>query len=305
MTSYRQGQDVWLYPIEIPAGVQLAWAETSDTLSIELAPGTYWCFTGSSVGGRLSLLNTLADDMTAESALNGDGVTYTLEARTPTRSVEHLSGGIGIIADSADFLSINLTASSATLCQVLGFLGADTGTIAATPGAVAGTYEVVGRYSRYGAWLSPVCATSRLRTPRRLIEWSSDYTDRDDAYAVDYGDKPIRTHRYEWIPAAHVWASRGADAQYAAAAGLAAGDVHNAFETVWSALAQLDEVIVIHHLEGDAIDLAITTHAYEVVRAGDKAQAQDFGRVARLQRAAGEWYELEMTTRARVEGDGY
>lgn len=305
MTSYRQGQDVWLYPIEIPSGVQIAWNETSGPLSVEIPAGTYWAFTGSSVGGRLSLLNTIAGNMTAESLSDGDGVTYTCEARTPTQSIEHILGGLAIVADTTDFVSLDLTNTTDLIRRALGFSATATGTSAATVAPGSGVRQVVGPYSRYGAWLSPTCATSRLRTPKRLVEWSSDYTDRDDAYAVDYGDKPIRTHRYEWIPAAHVWEDRGLDAQYAAAAELAAADIHNAFETVWRALAQLDEVFVVHHLEGDSVDLVVTTHAYEIVRAGERAQGADFGRVARLQRAAGEWYELEVVTRARVAADGY
>jgi hypothetical protein len=310
-TSYRQGRDVWLYPIEVVAGVndQIVWAETSDTLSITVEPGVYWCFNGSApapVGAStyLSLYNQIASQMSGASFLLGDNITYTFRAITPTGSVLQEGAGIALVGSTADFLSLNLTATTFDQ-RIFGFAASATGTVASVAAPSGSGREVQGPLTRWGAWVSPVEATSRTSTPRRLIEWATAYTEREDAYAVDYGARRTRVHSYEYVPAGHVRVARADDPQYADAAELYTGDTHNAFETVWESLAKLDEVVVIHHLEGDALDLAVTTHSYEVVRLADAAQAQDFSRVATVQRTAGEWYKLEVTTTPRRSADAY
>ena len=311
MTSYRQGRDVWLYPIEVVAGVndQIVWTETANSLSITVAPGVYWCFNGSApaaVGAStyLSIYSQIASQMSGASFLLGNNVTYTFRAITPTSSVLQDGAGIALVGSKADFLSLNLTATTFDQ-RIFGFAAGATGSVASVAAPSGSGREVQGPLTRWGAWVSPVEATSRLSTPRRLIEYATAYTEREDAYAVDYGNRQTRAHVYEYVPAGHVREGRADDPQYADAAELATGDTHNAFETTWEALARLDEVMVVHHLEGDTIDLAVTTHSYEVVRIGDAAQGQDFSRVASVMRTAGEWYKLEVTTTPRRSADAY
>lgn len=305
MTSYRQGRDVWLYPVTIPALCDIAWVETSGALAANIPAGTYWAYAGATLSGYPSLLGAITSAMSLESAAEGDAVTYSMRALSPTLSPEQAWGGLALVGSSADFLSLDLGDTHEILRKVLGFAASDTSTIATVAGITSPRREIQGRYTRWGAWISPVPATSRLRSPRRLVEWATEYTERDDAYAVDHGDRSTRRWVYEWVLGGHVMASLALDLQYAQAAGLGTGDVYNAFETVWQALAQLDEVVVIHHNEGDALDLAVITHAYDVVRLASAEQARDFRRVAEMIRTAGEYYKLTVDCAIRVSGDGY
>jgi hypothetical protein len=305
MTSYRQGQDVWLYPVVVPTSCSIAWTETAGDQVASVPAGTYWAYAGATLPGYPSLLNALAAAMSAASAFAGDVVTYSSRALTPIHSPEQTWAGIALVGSSADFLSLDLDNTHELLRKVLGFDAALTATISTVVGTTSARREVQGRFTRWGAWLSPAPASSRMRSPRRLIEWATEYTERDDAYAVDHGDRSTREWVYEWILGGHVFSALALDIQYADAAGLAVGDVYNAFEDVWRALAQLDEVVVIHHNEGDAVDLAVITHAYDVVRLANRDQARDFRRVAELLRTAGEYYKLTVECAIRVSGDGY
>jgi hypothetical protein len=305
MTSWRQGTDVWLYPVTLVEDEIITWTETAGELSAIIPAGTYYCWAVSGAGGFYpSLLNTIASAMGGASFLFGNVVSYSFEARTPVLSAGLPWGGLALIGSKADFLSFDAGDTGDLIKRVLGFALNDPATYATTAGA--GTKrEIQGRLSRYGAWVSPEYATSRARTPRRLVDWSTEYTEREDAYAVDYGARTTREWVYEWILGAHVFASYALDLQYADAAGLYEGDVHNAFETVWASLARLDDVIVVHHLDGEPVDLAMFGHSYDVVRLADKAAAQDFRRLAELLRTAGEYYRLRIECSIRSSNNAY
>lgn len=305
MTSYRQGRDVWLYPVVVPADCVIAWSESAGDLTATIPAGTYWVYAGASLPDYPSLLNTLILVMALRSALDGSSISYSVRALTPTHSPEQTWAGLALVGSSSAFESVDLESTHELLRKVLGFAADDTTVIASVPGIVSPRREVRSRFTRWGAWTSPAAAVSRMRTPRRLIEWATEYTERDDAYAVDHGDRSTREWVYEWVLGGHVLEALALDPQYAAAAGLGVGDVFNAFESVWRALAQLDDVVVIHHLEGEAIDLEVITHAYDVVRLASQDQARDFRRVAELLRTAGEYYRLTVECAVRVSGDGY
>lgn len=305
-TSYRQGADTWLIPVVIPADTVIGWEETAGPLTATIPAGTYWGTAGGSgVAGYPSLYNEIVSAMSGVSLLFGNAVTYTAEARTPRRS-NLVGAGIAIKGSKADFLGIDLD----TTTLDWGLLGFDDAVLyglqASRPQATGSGREVVGYYCRKGSWTSPVWASQRQRTPRRAIEHSTTYTERADAYAVDYGDRATRLWSYEWVPAAHVYEDRAADPQYAEVAQLYTGDSANAFEAVWRALGQLDDVIVIHQLDGQPVALSpSSTRLYDVVRIADVAAAQDFGRVAQLLRTAGEWYRLEIDCVIRSGTNGY
>lgn len=305
MTSYRQGRDVWLYPVVVPANCFIAWTETAGDLVATVPAGTYWVYGGASVPGYPSLLSTLILVMALRSALDGSSVSYSVRALTPTHSPEQAWGGLALMGSSSAFESVDLESTHELLRKVLGFAADDTSVVSTVASAISPRREVRSRFTRWGAWLSPSHASSRMRTPRRLIEWSTEYTERDDAYAVDHGDRSTREWVYEWVLGAHVFSALALDPQYAAAAALGVGDIYNAFETVWRALAQLDDVIVVHHLEGEAVDLEVITHAYDVVRLANREQGRDLRRVAELLRTAGEYYRLTVECAVRVSGDGY
>lgn len=306
--SYRQGADLWLTPIVIEEGTMIGWTETAGPLTATIPAGTYWGWADSGPGADYpSLYGAIASAMGGVSFLFGNAVSYSFDARTPRWSVGLAWGGVALKGSKADFLGLDLDNTNAQiLFDALGFGSSLAGGVIASAPQVTGSgREVVGWLSRAGCWLSPVYASSRLRTPRRLIEHSTIYTERADAYAVDYGERATRSWTYEWVPSAHVFGSRAADIQYADAAGLYLGDVHNAWEDVWRSLAQLDDVIVIHHLDGEPIDLKVSTHKYDVVRIADVAQAQDFTRTVELLRTAGEWWRINVDCAIRSSNNGY
>lgn len=305
MTSYRQGRDVWLYPVVVPANCFVAWTETAGDLVTTIPAGIYWVYGGATLTGYPSLLNTLVTLMAVRSALEGSSISYSVRALTPSLSPEQAWAGLALMGSSAAFVSLDLGNTNPILRKVLGFAADDTSTYATVVSAISPRREVRSRFTRWGAWHSPAAAVSRMRTPKRLIEWATEFTERDDAYAVDHGDRSTREWVYEWVLGAHVLEALALDPQYAAAASLGVGDVFNAFETVWRALSQLDDVVVVHHLEGEAIDLEVTTHAYDVVRLASQEQARDYRRVAELLRTAGEYYRLTVDCAIRVSGDGY
>lgn len=306
-TSYRQGTDVWLTPIVIEEGTEIAWTETAGALTAAIPAGTYYGSATVNAPGYASLYDTIIAAMNGVSALSGNAITYTVEARTPRYSIAQPWGGIALKGSSANFLGLDLDNTNAQiLWDVLGFGTALAGGVIASVAQASGSgREVVGWLTRAGCWTSPVYASSRARTPRRIIEWATPYTERDDAYAVDYGDRATRRWVYEWVAAAHVFTDRADDLQYAEVADLYPGDVHNAFEATWRSLAQLDDVLVVHHPEGLPVTLSLASRLYDVVRLADVAAAQDFDRVAELMRMAGEWYRLAIDCTIRGGTNGY
>lgn len=304
MTSWRQGADVWLYPVTLAADETITWTETAGEQTVTIPAGTYYCWSGGVDLGYPSLLDTVTGLMSGQSLLFGNAVTYSVEARTPLASAGLLWGGVALIGSKTDFLSLDAAATGDVIKRCLGFASTDPVVYASQP-STGTKREVCGQLSRFGAWVSPEYATSRMRSPKRLVDWSTEYTERADAYPVDYGERATREWVYEYVLGAHVFASLARDLQYAVAAGLYVDDVHNAFETVWGALARLDDVIVVHHLDGEPVDLKISTHSYDVVRLADKAGAQDFRRIAELLRTAGEYYRLRIDCAIRTSNNAY
>lgn len=145
MTSYRQGVDVWLTPIVIEEGAQIGWTETAGALTADIPAGTYWGTATVNVTGYPSLYDAIVAAMNGVSALSGNAVTYTVEARTPRWSIAQPWGGLALKGSKADFLGLDLDNTIGLDWALLGFGTALAGGVIASAAQTSGSgREVVG-----------------------------------------------------------------------------------------------------------------------------------------------------------------
>lgn len=290
------GPDRWLYPIEITADNNgIHFDDNGFDLNTTIAAGTYYAHDDVTINSTYpSLYANIKAAMVAASLDSGDSSTFTVAAATPTVSTGLLNGGIAISTNAGRTLvwyadgTINKTG-----CMGYIYNGADS----------AEDETVTSPYSLFGCWQPPEYATDLRGIPQTIIDYSTEYTERTDFYALQRGSRVMRTALYDYIPSAHVYASRANDADYAAAGGLGVGDVFNAFESLWNQWRLGEDIIVVHRNATQSLNLLVTNQGYEVVRCASIEAARDMGSIADMQLTAGEWYRLTIPCVVKTAGD--
>lgn len=276
-----------LWGVEVTADDQaLEWREGATDLSVDIPTGTYWCYR-TALSGYPSLYDEIAAQMTAESLASGSGYTYVVEVATPTSSAAQVGAGVRIRETGGNAWSLK------RLCEFngLGVLG-----VAPSGGAylASASGSVVGEWTARGVWTPPVAAEDWRSAPERIIAWSTERTNRADFYAVDSGTARRRTLIWREVLAAHVRTARAQLDDYASAAGLALGDTYNAFEELWTWASSGGVILTGWYANPASIVETLPVDAYEIARLGNLDHARSLNACARMIRAAGEWYDVEL-----------
>lgn len=290
------GPDRWLYPIVITSDNNgIHFDDNGFDLNTTLAAGTYYAHDDVSINSTYpSLYAAIRAAMVTASLDSGDSSTFTMAAATPTQSTGVINGGLAI-STNAGRAMLWYADSTINKTGALGY---------AYNGDDSDEAEMVtSPFSIAGAWDPPEYATDLRGIPNTIIEYSTEYTERDDFYVLNRGDRTLRTATYDYIPSAHVYTSRANDADYAAAGGLATGDTHNAFERLWERWRLGDDIIVVHRNSTQSLNLLVTSQGYEVVRCASIEAARDMSAVADMQLTAGEWYRLTIPCVVTNAGD--
>jgi len=288
--SLNTKREIFLYPVlRTDSQDQLFVSEVGGVSTfVNLPAGTYYAHRDSTLGfqGYPSLFLALESAMNA--ALTG---TYTISAATPTESSAWENLGIQITATGVTSFSITDFADEQPLPSIAQLLGCPQDTAVNSVGTVWTSPR-----TRAGKWVSNMERTEALGFPESVIRFSTGRTERQDAYAVDYGERLTRRFVYEFESAAVVFEQRATRQSYAAASALATGDVHNAFESLWRRMRRLDEIIVVYFEEGEPFDLEVDTHGHEVVKLDSEEVAQAFASVAALRLRGPETHTLTLPT---------
>lgn len=288
------GPDRWLYPIEITAENNgIVWDDNGFPLTTTITPGTYYAHDDVTINSTYpSLYATIRAAMVAESLANGDASTYTMAAATPTLSSSQTNAGLKIISTAP---MVWFASGTINKTGALGYIynGADS----------AEASEVTSPYTCKGAWTPPEYASDKRAAPKRVLSYSSLYTEREDTYALNRGARTGRAFRYEFIGAAHVFNTRANDAAYAAAGGLAQYDVHNALEDLWGSMALLNDIIVVQRQASQALTLLVAGQGYEVVRLETVEAASELMSLLELVASGGEFYNVNIPTIITNPGD--
>lgn len=259
-------------------------------VAVTVPPGTYYGHKDPALDATHPSLY-LALEAALSAALTG---TYTVDAATPTMTTLFEGRGISITRDSGFFsvlCSSSLTATTPDLCDFLGF---DRGMLYPSVGTVW-----TSPYMRDGMWRSTEQRTLAERETSVEIEYSTTFTEREDAYGLDRGVRNIRQWRYEDVQASHVLLGFASEADHAATGEVALGDERNTWERLWRALLRLDDVLVVYYQAGQAPDLLVTTHPYEIVRINDPARTRKLGAAKSFRYLAGSYYDLAWQTVTR------
>lgn len=292
------GQDRWLYKVTITASNNtIEWREDTGggmtLLTTTIAAGDYYCHNDSTLNStHPSLYIALKAAMEAESTASSTGQSYTFEAVTPTSSTEQTLGGLRITSSDAwelaQFSTINYTGA-------LGHIR-DTGYVVAD-----GSDRVDSPYTNKGVWMPPDWATDKRSRDVRTLAASTEYTEHDDHEQVSRGTRTVRVFVYEHITAAHVFNTRANDAAYASTGALAQYDVHNALEDLWVSWGNGDDIIVVHDVNPNTLD--VDGEGYEIVRHTSMDAASDLYNVIDKMIDGGEYYRVTMPCVVTDTGD--
>jgi hypothetical protein len=280
--------DRWILPIKIKAGLNVVRVQrgADPVVSITIPPGTYYQGTG--------LPSGLASFMTAfnAAALAAIGDASVATAQTPAgqtssilsnSSVRYVDGGAGWSFKFSDPL---FTLDP----RILGFpkgTATDTGT------------SPLPTISMLGSWQSFTqidgVATSKSRLPERELYTSTSKTYASTRQHSVRDARSIRRMIYEYVPGLHVYESgvRAASGDYVETSGLSSGDSANAFEQVWRAGSNLDDIIIVHG-EGSASWEDISSKPHEIVRFASMEQRSSFEECIELMLAGGEFYRISV-----------
>lgn len=293
LTGYKR--EKFLPPLDIIAGEndQFDVDENGGAISttVTVPPGTYYAHRDVSLDPTYpSVFLAIENALNTNATLTG---TYTISVGTPDLSTEQTDRGLTVTATGVtDFeFARDATTERISISRILGMADQAVG------------YPSVGTtwtspYTYQGAWVNMVERQSDYAPPQRVIFYSTEYTERDDAYAVDYGrrgPRGLRNYKYFFLPAANVWRYRADRLRYANAGQLAQYDTNNSFEDMWYQMSDLRDVLVVYYEETDALDLDVSGLAYEVVRGQIEGEAQDFSDVASEQLRGAEHFRLDFS----------
>lgn len=275
----------WLYPVTIDS--------TNDSFQIRVDGGSFVTLTipqGDylvTFGGGLGLLDAVV------TALAGAGVTATFEPTTPTGTSIGPIGARLVVSGVTSFQLRILPAADATsptLDQILGLDGGDTF-------AVGGVIEPVGAMA--GVWVPGVRRRTYEPRPEGVLEGSTEFTERADFYANDYGSRLIRRVEYEYIQSPFIFTGRAQLIDYAQNSPAALGDDSNAFERLWERMRRGDSIFVIHfddNSPGPSLAPPDTSAGgdppAEELRARNVRDVQRMAQIVRPQVMGGEYYAV-------------
>ena len=182
--------------------------------------------------------------------------------------------------------------SSPEILPWLGFAPSQ-GVVSSTLGGV-----LVSTHSCYGAWFSYNDLEGRASFKMRLAQSGRAYSSRRlwEAAVVDWGERALRSIRYQRIPAARIVSAYAHDARWARLAGLEQADIYAGFEPIWAALADAQQVLVVHDMEPVGL-LGLGAQQLEALTLHDRALETYPDDVARLTGAQGEYFELSLVLR--------
>ena len=286
-----------VFAVTLDGTETIKWVESGTPLSATLTPGPYYGHNDSALDATYpSLFIAISDAMTAESLSSGDSITYYFSNATPTASSAMTNFGVKIVGDAA------WTWDSSGTINADGWLGFTTsdGTIVAN-----GSFEVYSTRTYSTAWIGPEPPSMWGSHPERIVDPSTEYVERDDAYWFDRGSRSIRELVFQYIPSAHIYKARAKRAEYASTGQVAQYDTFNALERVWESACVGGTLILVWYDQRTDIELDIDNSGYyEIVRLFDKKNMQDFSTMISLRRTAGELYDVSFKT-VRMNGTDY
>lgn len=146
--------------------------------------------------------------------------------------------------------------------------------------------ELLSPFHRGCDWVAPKRHRSKWAVPKNVqfTGNGSFATRQTNRVRTDL----IRLWQYNWIAEAHVKIGKALDSNYATVAELGLGDVNNTFESFWENGFSTGAPVIVVHDEG-ALDLAVTTHSYEVITFAKPEQAEEFEAVCAVPDSGGRW----------------
>lgn len=283
-------QERWFAPIVITASNN-GFVVTEDPggaatqYAVTVAAGTYFSFHGSSAIGNSSLFWAIRVALQGAGAAN-----YTFAPGDPTESTAQTDAGITITSDSGALFKIDFQDAAFTMDnRWFGFGSAELDQTSSIGGLIS-------KYTALSQWVSWTltggASTDKRSYLMREIEESSART--ADAYQVEWNEDRIRTMRYQYVPAAHVWLNRvdAADAAaYYATGELDVLDNHNAFETIWDSASRLADILVQFD---DVSTLDVVNGSYALCRFNERNERKSLYNCVNMTTTQGEFYEISV-----------
>lgn len=225
-------------------------------------------------------------------ALSGPAIDLDFRPCSPTDSPDQYGKGLEVF--SADPLTLVFSSGDWTMDpRLFGYPeGWNTDVVLVASGA---EYVAPSPMSRRTTWRSYTIGesgkASRKRImPEQVTAWSHNRP--QDRYAITWEEQEVRSWQYEYVPAAHLFEQDAANLEdYARNQGLGLGDNHNAFETIWRALAQNEIALIVH--DQDSWDLELNGDFTEA--AVLEIPTNSLGQIASLRRTAGDFWDLNFT----------
>lgn len=286
-----------LFEVTLDGTETIKWLEGVNVLETTLTPGPYYGHNDVEFDAEYpSLFRAIADAMDAESTANGLGQAYGFVEATPTDSSQMTNFGLKIISDGEFDWD---TSGTINADGWLGFTTSD-GVISAN-----GIFEVYSTRTYSTSWICPEPPTLWGSHPERIVEASTEYVEREDAYWFDRGSRSIRELVFQYIPSAHIYKARANRAEYASTGQVAINDTFNALERVWESACVGGTLIMVWYDQRSDIDLDVNDNGYyEIARLQDRKNMQDFSTMISLRRTAGELYDVSFKT-VRMNGTDY
>lgn len=248
-----------------------------------LDAGTYWLHNDSGFTDYPGLYVHILTKMNAAAA---SGYVFQMSSITPTEMGSTHQFGLRL---STVDTGVSWTWDSSGTINTYAPLGwtATSGTLASTGGVVDSRYNI------RGTWVTPESPSSVNSRPHQIITPSTEFTHDEDAYFLDQGSFLTRTVVVHYVLAAHVFKERSYYAGYAASAGVANSDDHNALQYTWEYMRNGSDAILVWYSDADDLELLVDNHGeHEIVRLHNKAQMREFGKWVKLVRASGEIYHV-------------
>lgn len=276
--------DRWIKKITVPADKRtMRISAGGGAINITIPAGDYWCHSEASLGGLYPGLYA---------AINSALTLYfsaTCRAHSPYGL--YPQAGIEFYRSPVPTqFTFHFSSSAWTLDKRLFGFGQFHATDVTSVNSV-----LRAPFSTWGSWVAGRPAKRKIAFEERIASWATDDSARTDAYEVDHGARLKRMFLYDWCQASIVHPQRALMEDHAGAAGLLVGDVHNTFHDIWTSLARLEEVIVVHDVAEQA-GLGVPVDSWEAVKIATLEAARRFEDVARLVNAGGEFYELTIPT---------
>lgn len=293
------GKDRWIRPIEITTdNRRIVITEDGIQYDVDLSTGTYWVYASSA--SELAGYPSLYVEVITALGLNTLQL-YSFAAADPSGGTNTDKRGIAM--SSAGGLDFSLDFSDAGFTfppELLGFAPDRSADIADTSGTITGDRSL------WGSWVSPRWARRKLGLKHKRLVASTEDVHRASAYQMDYGETVRTVFEYAAVPGVLVREAAGAASDYTDVMGLASGDQNAAFETIWSALAELETCIVLHDSGDDADALDLTDASFdgkrEYVRLATPDARASLENIGEITHPAGEFWTLTIPT-VRIGGD--